>query len=236
MKLREASICSNLHGIACQTTSWVFGDMHLLKPSGIPPLSEEQAQECVRWILSDEALRTPAGRGQRQKHALTGERISRQGKQPHLRGSDRSERIGVCVSLLMWAKISNWNACLDVADLVKEKLGKSARGRAHQKDSPSRGLADVAETIRSLHKKFARSPAEGQAAIQSWFWRWWHSNYDEQHYDRFPNRRGTMSERIRDDRIRKIETLLALSQSPEESKRLHEMLEAWRLLCRGEGT
>ena len=226
-------ICSNLHWIVCQTTSRVFGDMQLLKLSGIPPLSEEQAQDCVRWIMSDEALRAPAGRGQRQKRALTGRHVSRQGKQPHLRGSDRSERVGVCVSLLIWAKVSNWNACVDVADIVKGKLGKSKRGQTREKGSPSLALSDVTETVRSLHRNFLRAPTEAQSAIQSWFWKWWHIRYDEQHPDRFPNRRGTMSERIRDDRLRKIEALLALSQSPEESKRLHEMLEDWRLGCGG---
>jgi hypothetical protein len=194
---------------------------------GVPPLTKEQAQECVSWILSDEAVRPPAGRGQRQKLPLAGEHISRQGKQPHLRGSDRSERVGVCVSLLMWAGFLVRNACVKVAALLKGKLGRSARGRPRRKGSPSSELFEKADTVRSVRWEIWNRPAEAEKAIQSWFWKWWHEKYTKQHPDRFPRRLGTISERFRDIQIRKIDALLACSQSSEETKELQTRWEAW---------
>ena len=110
----------------------------------------------VAFVASDEATR-PGARGHRQKFPMRGRHVTWSG-QSYLRGSDRSERIYVCVRALEYAGESNQQACRFVAPWWTSKLGKSRRGRP-RRSARSRDLLDTVETIRSLYNKFkSRQP------------------------------------------------------------------------------
>lgn len=89
-------------------------------------LREEEANQFADFVLEETATRRGSEVG-----GMAGERISRQGKITHLRGSDLVERAGVAVEALQRTGLSITKACTIVAQhpLLRERLGKSRRGR-----------------------------------------------------------------------------------------------------------
>lgn len=203
----------------------VFGDTSTEVSKARPPrqvpglpgtLLIQEAEECVRWILRDEATRPKVGRGTRQKVPLVGRNICWQGGGLRFRGSDRTERAAVSVSILIHAGASEHNACVDIAFQIEEKLGKSRRGRRPGKHFHPSMLADKAETVRGLYKKFWRvklGALPPEQIVQFWFWSWWHQKYTQTHPDAFPI---SGEWRISDIRARQEAAIKALGgQSPD---------------------
>ncbi|SRR5258708_2631431 len=181
-----------------------------------PRLSNQEAQECVQWILSDEAVRPAQGRGKRQRFPFKGEHICYQGKHLRFRNSDRAEREAVSVSILVHAGEPPRHACVDVASKLKKKLGKSRRGHPRSSEFVACELDDKAETVRGLWKKFWR-PRLGalprEQIVRDYFWGWWQKKYSETHPEARPRgvlTDGDWSEAIADIRARQDEAIKAM--------------------------
>lgn len=175
-----------------------------------PRLSIQEAQECVQWILSDEAVRPAQGRGKRQRFPLKGKHVSYQGTHLRFRSSDRTERAAVCVSILVHARTPQHDACVDIASQLEKKLGRSRRGHPRSSKFVASELDDKAETVRGLWKKLWRPKLgalpPGQI-VANYFWGWWHQKYNETHTEAWP-RSGVW--RISDIRARQEAAIKAM--------------------------
>jgi hypothetical protein len=116
------------------------------------PLTGDAVTAFVCFVHSDEAKR-PSVRGRRQKLPLQGRQVSYGVKAHPRRGSDRPERIYVSVTALQKAGFDNSQACCEVADKWKSKLGSSRRGRPRRTLLP-REFADKVEIVRSMYNSF----------------------------------------------------------------------------------
>src|ERR1019366_3297544 len=88
----------------------------------------DECELFVQYVLSDEAIRPPARTTKHQKRPLEGIHIGypvRCG----FRGSDRPERIVVCIMAFRSMDFSFKSAYVRVAELLEIELGKSRRGR-----------------------------------------------------------------------------------------------------------
>lgn len=112
----------------------------------------DECELFVKYVLSDEAIRSPAARKTRhQKKPLEGIHIGYPVRCA-FRGSDRVERIVVCVMAFKSMGFTLNSAYVGVADLLQTKLGKSRRGRQPRRQRTGE-LMNKAETVRSLYNK-----------------------------------------------------------------------------------
>jgi hypothetical protein len=127
--------------------------------------------ECemfVRYVLSDEATRTPA-KNRHQNNPLNGIHIG-YGIRCGFRGSDRAERIFVCITALVSMESDLNSACVYVAGLLENELGKSRRGRPSGRQR-SGELSNKVETVRSIFNsrgKLAAPSAPYVSGFRSW--------------------------------------------------------------------
>lgn len=134
----------------------------------VPRLSFKDAEELIQ-ILFDETVR-------RQGGVYRGKHIAYISLPKHLRGSDRSERLYAAVKLLMYAGLTEAQACRTIAEKLGPRLGNSKRGRPVEK--PSRHRRSKAETVRALFHSFESRnpwrPSEDSAnfvdvCVEKWF-------------------------------------------------------------------
>jgi len=93
------------------------------------------------------------------------------GSAGHLRGSDQTEKIAVCVMAMMASGWSENDACVDVASNPNVRLGQSRRGRPTNKIG-ARDLASKTQTVRSIVNK-AKSEDVAKlvhAAVEQFRW------------------------------------------------------------------
>jgi hypothetical protein len=130
-------------------------------------------ERFVSFVLSDEARRS-GSRGHRPRMPMEGPYISIQGQTTYLRGTDRSERVYVCVRSLELAGESNYEACRIVARYLDSRLGNSSRGRPRE-SSRDRDFLDKVETVRSLFNAFKRRhPFKAQLPERDFLLeKWW---------------------------------------------------------------
>jgi hypothetical protein len=139
------------------------------------PLTGEAVTAFVCFVHSDEAKR-PCERGRRQKLPLQGRHVSYGVKAHARRGSDRPERIYVSVTALQGTGSNNNQACCEVADRWKSKLGASRRGRPRRTPRFPE-FADKVEIVRSMYNSFKlRHPwkeklPEHDLVYEQWCWR-----------------------------------------------------------------
>jgi hypothetical protein len=114
----------------------------------VPQLPVEDCKIIVGYILSDEAKSQGKGK------PVVGAHISYQGRRTWWRGSDRVERVYASVRLLMYAGVSQAQACRYVAKLLAPKLGGSKRGRP--RSGTQQNAAEPWQTVRSLFNSFSR--------------------------------------------------------------------------------
>ena len=114
-------------------------------------LTDEEVKAFLCFVHSDQAQR-PSVRSRRQKLPLSGRHVSYGVKALPRRGSDRPERLYVSVKALQEAGASNYQACCEVADKWKSRLGGSRRGRKRTRHS--REFADLVEIVRSAYNSY----------------------------------------------------------------------------------
>jgi hypothetical protein len=125
------------------------------------------------FVYSDEAQRSSV-RGRRQKLPLQGRHVSYGVNALGRRGSDRPERLYVSVKALQEAGSNNYQACCEVADRWKSRLGGSHRGR--KKNLGSREFADLVEIVRSIYNSYKRRHPwkeklpEHDLVYEQWCW------------------------------------------------------------------
>ena len=110
----------------------------------------------VNWVLDpgNVATRSSSPDGH-QELPMQGRHVSRGPQVMHLRGSDLSERVYVCVKVLEQKGFTNQAACNEVAKVLdwKWKSGKTKRGRPRLgKIDPS--FWDKIQIVRSLANKY----------------------------------------------------------------------------------
>jgi len=138
-------------------------------------LTAEAVNAFLCFVRSDEAQRRSV-RGRRQKLPLQARHVSYGVKAFPRRGSDRSERIYVSVTALLELGFDNSQACCEVADRWKSKLGHSRRGRPRKTLRP-REFVDQVEIVRSTYNSFKlRHPwkeklPERDLVYEQWCWR-----------------------------------------------------------------
>ena len=115
--------------------------------------NRKEAEDFVEFVLTDEATR-PVRRGYPQTLPLRGKHVTYGQGKSRYRGTDRRERVYVAVSALEHVGQTIAPACREVARRLGGLLGHSKRGRP-RKLPHSPILEDQAQTVRSLHYKFA---------------------------------------------------------------------------------
>ena len=125
----------------------------------------------ARWMLREVAERTDEEgqtlkRGQRRfrtesgeqkRYRIRGKSISYSGRE-RFRDNDLSFRLALAVRAFQKSGLSNWEACLTVAEepIVVARLGKSNRRPKSLKNPDDTPLVRRAETIRSLANKYMK--------------------------------------------------------------------------------
>jgi hypothetical protein len=136
-------------------------------------LTTEAVKAFLCFVHSDEAQR-PSVRSRRQKLPLNGRHVSYGVKALPRRGSDRPERLYVSVQSLQEAGSNNYQACCEVADKWKSKLGGSRRGQ--KRTLRSREFADLVEIVRSAYNSYKRRHPwkeklpEHDLVYEQWCW------------------------------------------------------------------
>ena len=159
----------------------------------------DECELFVQYVLSDEAIRPPARITKHQKRPLEGIHIGYQVR-CRFRGSDRSERIFVCITAFTSMGFTLKSALVRVAELLKNELGKSRRGRPS--GSPrTEELMNKAGTVRSIFN--SRSKRTAPIKMNLWDlwtfrnWRAWALVSDEETLkfltDKFVRERGVQA-------------------------------------------
>lgn len=133
-------------------------------------LTKPAAAQFVDYVLEEAATRRGSAAG-----GMAGERMSRQGKIKHLRGSDFVERLFVAVEAYRLTGLTIWRACERVAEhpvVAQRVVGRQPRrsGRRSRKlqPKPARGWWEKVENIRTLYYSFKRKPQSDSALGLSW--------------------------------------------------------------------
>lgn len=127
-------------------------------------LSREDAEDFVRWVLSEVATRPPS---KHQKAPLVAKHISRQILPKYLRGSDLSERVYASAKTLERAGYAQKEALPIVADHAKKFLGTSKRGRRNA-NATERDLMSTVQSVRSMVNAFAKRKQYTERAVDWW--------------------------------------------------------------------
>jgi hypothetical protein len=127
-------------------------------------LSQEDAADCVQWILSEVGTRVSS---KHQKAPFVSTHMARQTAPKFLRGSDLSERLYASFQVLRQAGYAHQEALIMVADKAKGFLGKSKRGRPRRGDAERDFLSTMA-SVRSMVNAFARRARDTEGAVRFW--------------------------------------------------------------------
>jgi hypothetical protein len=142
------------------------------------PMTQVQALDFVRWMISDVATRAPV-RGRRSSSPLIGKHSSRTIQPGFFRISDLSERVCVCFAALTEAGYSSKNAAAEVQSALGDRIGQSKRGRPRI-NSQSRDTLDRIRNVQAMNSAFAKRVRSQHGAadlerrvnhyIQSFLW------------------------------------------------------------------
>jgi hypothetical protein len=140
----------------------------------------DECEFFVQYLLSDEAMRSPARKTKHQNRSL--EAIhSGIPVRCGLRGSDRPGRIFVCITVMRLMGITLKSACVLVAGLLETELGKSRRGLPSGSQRTEE-LINKAETVRSVFNSLEKraTPIDFALHLSSFrSWRAWAVASDE---------------------------------------------------------
>jgi hypothetical protein len=118
------------------------------------PLTKEEAQDFVRWMIAEVATRAPV-RGRRSSSPLIGEHSARTIQPGFFRVSDLSERAYVCFEVLKEAGYTSTNAANDLQSELGDRIGRSKRGRPRI-NSQSRDTLDKITNVLAMIGAFAK--------------------------------------------------------------------------------
>jgi len=118
------------------------------------PMTQEQALDFVRWMISEVATRSPV-RGRRSSSPLISKHSSRTIQPGLFRVSDLSERVYVCLAALTEAGYSSKIAPADLQSELGHRIGQSKRGRPRI-HSRSRDTLDRIRNVQAMISAFAK--------------------------------------------------------------------------------
>jgi len=118
------------------------------------PMTQEQALDFARWMISEVAARTPV-RGRRSSSPLIGKHSCRTIEPGSFRVSDLSERVYVCFAALTEAGCNSNNAASDLQCVLGDRIGQSKRGRPRINSQP-RDTLDRVTTVQAMVSAFAK--------------------------------------------------------------------------------
>lgn len=147
----------------------------------------EECELFVRFVLGDEATRPPARKTKHQNNPLHGIHIGYQVR-CHFRGSDRPDRIYVCIMALRSMGMTINDACVGVAELLQTELGKTRRGRPSKRERTNE-LPDNVERVRSIFNSRRKRVTWMEMYVRSFrSWRAWVLANNEETFDFFRKR------------------------------------------------
>jgi hypothetical protein len=118
------------------------------------PMSQEQALDFVRWMISEVATRPPV-RGRRSSSPLIGKHMARTIQPGFFRASDQSERVYVCHAALMEAGYASDDAASALQGELGSRIGQSRRGRPIT-NRRSRDTLDRIRNVQAMVSAFAK--------------------------------------------------------------------------------
>lgn len=146
----------NLGGLRHQVRAWYDFRRDRLARAAEVERFDVDADLFVKWMLDPgNVAKRPSPHHGHQEFPMQGRHVSLGPMVKHLRGSDLSERVYVCVEVLERKGFTNKEACLKVAEALewKWKSARTRRGRPRgQKTAPD--FYDKAQIVRSLANKY----------------------------------------------------------------------------------
>jgi hypothetical protein len=135
--------------------SWhIWHQARLARAAQVSALAVNE-DRFLAWMLDpgNVARRAP-GKGKHQTQTMNGRHTGR-GSPTHMRGSDLTERVWVCVRFLELRSYTNKVACVMVAEALDWKWseGKSRRGRPRTVQE-ARGYSANVQTVRTLANSY----------------------------------------------------------------------------------
>ena len=126
------------------------------------PMTQEQALDFARWMISEIATRAPV-RGRRSSSPLVGKHSSRTIQRGFFRISDLSERVYVCFTALIEAGCRSKDAADDLQDMLGDRIGHSKRGRPRIISQSRDGLERI-RIVQAMVSAFAKRVRSQQGA------------------------------------------------------------------------